>query len=82
MKEEVWAFLDVLGLFVCMYVQGFCGVVGGVVWKKREAGSDVGLGLGLGLGGAILQIPSFFLFLASFATCPSHVTYHIDIPYP
>lgn len=40
MKEEVWAFVDVLGWFVCMYVlvQGFCGVVGGVVWKKREAG--------------------------------------------
>lgn len=56
--------------------------MGWLVWKKREAGSDVGLGLGLGLGGAILQIPSFFLFLASFATCPSHVTYHIDIPYP
>lgn len=58
-KEQVWAFVDVLGWFVCMYVQGFCGVVGGVVWKKREAGSDVGLGLGLGLGGAI------FIFLIS-----------------
>lgn len=28
MKEQVWAFVDVLGLSVCMYVQGFCGVVG------------------------------------------------------
>lgn len=58
------------------------GWLAGLFGRKEKRGSDVGLGLGLGLGGAILQIPSFFLFLASFATCPSHVTYHIDIPYP
>lgn len=39
-------------------------------------------GLGLGLGALFLKIPSFFLLHYYSQHAPSHVTYHIDIPYP